>query len=146
VTTARIGLLLLAAAMFAACGTAAAQTATGSTRQPLAAGLPPASAVQPPLAAALGHLAAALPSPTPLAAPTSIAVTFSHLPPGNYQVHLHAICSGQQGYHLAYLPNLVVGAGHAGQIQVPAGDFGRAWCVIVYSDAVHSIVLTTQRI
>jgi hypothetical protein len=138
-------MLLLAAAMFVACGTAGSPNTTASTRQPLAAGLPPASVVQP-LAAALGRVAATLPSPTPPAPPTSIAVAFSHLPPGTYQVHLHAICNGQQGYHLAYLPNLVVGAGHVGQIQVPAADLGRGWCLIVYSDAVHSTVLTTHRI
>ncbi len=140
-------MLLLASAMFVACGTAASPNVPASARRPLAAGLPPASAFQPPIAAALGRVVATLPSPTPSAPPTSsTTVAFSHLPPGTYQVHLHAVCSGQQGYHLAYLPNLVVGAGHTGQIQVPAADLGRGWCLIVYSDAVHSIVLTTQRI
>lgn len=140
-------MLLLAAAVFGACGTDTSSNVPASGRQPLAAELPAASAIQPPIDAALGRVIATLPSPTPSAPPTSsTTVAFSHLPPGTYQVHLHAICSGQQGYHLAYLPNLVVGSGHVGQIQVPAADFGRGWCVIVYSDAVHSIVLTTQRI
>jgi hypothetical protein len=140
-------MLFLAAAVFVACGPAASPNVAGSPRQQLAAGLPPASVIQPPIVAALGQVAATLPSPTPSAPPpSSTTVAFSHLPPGTYQVHLHAICNGGQGYHLAYLPNLAVGAGHIGQIQVPAADLGRGWCVIVYSDAVHSIVLTTQRI
>jgi hypothetical protein len=139
-------MLLLAAALFVACGATVSPSATSTMRQPLAVVLPPASVVQPPIAAALGQAAATLPSPTPPAPPTSNAVAFSHLPPGTYQVHLHAICNGSQGYLLAYLPNLFIGPGHTGQIQVPAGDFGRGWCVIVYSDAVHSIVLTTRPI
>ena len=78
--------------------------------------------------------------------PEALPVAFSHVPPGAYQVHLHSICSGSQAYHLAYLPNLVVGASHSGQVQVPVSDFGRGWCVIVYADAARSIVLVTQRI
>jgi hypothetical protein len=73
-------------------------------------------------------------------------VFFSHLPPGTYQVHLHAICNGSQGYHLAYLPDLVVGPTHSGQLTVPTADFGRGWCVIVYADSVRNIVLVTQPI
>ncbi len=138
-------MLLLAAAMVVACGVGTTPAATASMRQPLPAGLPPASVVKPPIAAALGPVAAALSRPT-APAPSPTTVTFSHLPPGTYEVHLHAICNGEQGYHLAYLPNLFVGAGHTGQIHLPARDFGRGWCVIVYSDAVHNIVLTTQPI
>jgi len=78
--------------------------------------------------------------------PTALPVGFSHLPPGTYQVHLHAVCSGRQGYHLAYLPALVVGAAHTGQVPVPTADFGRGWCVIVYADAILNIVLVTRPI
>jgi len=78
--------------------------------------------------------------------PGALPVGFSHLPPGTYQVHLHAICNGSQGYHLAYLPDLVVGAAHTGKVVVPTADFGRGWCLIVYSDAARNIVLVTQPI
>jgi hypothetical protein len=61
-------------------------------------------------------------------------------------VHLHAICSGAQAYHLAYLPDLVVGAAHSGRVLVPIADFGHRWCVIVYANAALNVVLATQRI
>lgn len=91
-------------------------------------------------------VAAPVVHPTGPRIPAALPVGFSHLPPGTYQVHLHAICNGNQGYHLAYLPDLVVGAAHTGQVQVPTADFGRGWCVIVYSDAARNIVLVTQPI
>jgi len=118
-------MLVLACAMLVSCG-AGALAAT------------PASILKP--------VAAAVPHPSRAAAPSHLPVAFSHLPPGTYQVHLHAICSGSQGYHLAYLPDLVVGSAHTGQVLVPTSDFGRGWCVIVYADAARSIVLVTQPI
>lgn len=93
-----------------------------------------------------GPVAVALPHPRVAAGPLQLPVGFSHISPGTYIVHLHAICSGSQGYHLAYLPDLVVGSAHTGQILVPTVDFGRGWCVIVYADAARSIVLVTQLI
>jgi len=78
--------------------------------------------------------------------PAALPVGFSHLPPGTYQVHLHSICSGNQRYHLAYLPDLVVGAAHTGQVLVPTAEFGRGWCLIVYSDPARNIVLVTKPI
>ena len=91
-------------------------------------------------------VAAPVVHPTGPRMPAALPVGFSHLPPGTYQVHLHAICNGNQGYHLAYLPDLAVGAAHAGQVLVPTADFGRGWCVIVYSDTARNIVLVTQSI
>jgi len=63
-----------------------------------------------------------------------------------YPVHLHSICDGSQSFHLAYLRSLSVGPAHSGAISVPAADFGRGWCVIVYADAAASRVLAVQRI
>lgn len=103
---------------------------------------PPAAAP----ASILKPVDAAVPHPSRPAVPSQLPVVFSHLPPGTYQVHLHAICSGSQGYHLAYLPNLIVGSAHTGQVVVPTSDFGRGWCVIVYADAARNIVLVTQPI
>jgi hypothetical protein len=119
---------MLASAMLVACSPQPASGVamdTGTSRQPVAA----------PVVHPIGpRIPAALP------------VGFSHLPPGTYEVHLHAICGGSQRYHLAYLPGLVVGAAHTGQVLVPTADFGRGWCVIVYADAVRNIVLVTQPI
>ena len=78
-------------------------------------------------------------------APAMRPVTFTGLPSGTYPVHLHLICSGRQGFHLAYLPSLRV-AGSTGTISVPAADFGHSWCVIVYANPSLSAVLTTRRI
>lgn len=124
----KISILLLACALVAACGAgrqAQVNTSSGSTRQ---------SVVAPVVHARAPSL------------PSAVPVGFSHLPPGTYRVHLHAICSGSQAYHLAYLPDLVVGATHSGQVLVPIADFGRGWCVIVYADGPLNIVLATERI
>lgn len=113
-------------------------------RQPLVAAVPhvkvPAFQSLQPMAAA------AAPQLSGPAAPSHRPVGFANVPAGTYQVHLHAICSGRQGYHLAYLPNLRVGSTQGGQILVPAEDFGRGWCVIVYADAARNVVLVTRPI
>jgi hypothetical protein len=122
-------LLLLASLLFASCGaagTANLNRTLDTSRQPIVA--------------PVGH-----PVPTPRW-PSALPVAFSHVPPGTYAVHLHSICNGGQAYHIAYLPNLVVGASHSGQVVVPTSDFGRGWCVIVYSNASLQVVLVTQRI
>ena len=119
---------MLAMAMLVACGPEPASGATlnpGVSRQPVAAPV-----VRP-----------AGPS-----IPSFLPVGFWHLPPGTYQVHLHAICNGRQAYYLAYLPDLVVGAAHTGKVLVATPDFGRGWCVIVYADPALNVVLVTQRI
>jgi hypothetical protein len=59
---------------------------------------------------------------------------------GNYPVHLHRICSGSQGYHLAYLPYLSVSSAGSGEIAVPAGYFGQGWCVVVYANRAQTSV------
>jgi hypothetical protein len=92
------------------------------------------------------HVATAISRPSVSGLPPELPVAFSHLPPGTYTVHLHSICSGRQAFHLAYLPDLVVGPDHTGQVLVPTTDFGRGDCVIVYADPVLSIVLVTQHI
>jgi hypothetical protein len=127
-TAMRVSILLLACVTLAACGAAATgqlNANSGATRQPIVA--PVAHPVAP-------------------EAPSALPVPFSHVPPGSYRVHLHSICSGSQAYHLAYLPALVVGTSHSGQVLVPSVDFGRGWCVIVYADAVHNVVLETHQI
>lgn len=124
----KIAILLVACAVLAGCGAdqpAQLKASSGSTRQ---------------------SIAVPVVHPRAPGLPSALPVGFSHLPPGTYQVHLHAICSGLQGYHLAYLPNLVVGAGHSGHVLVPIADFGRGWCVIVYADAALNVVLATHRI
>lgn len=124
----RIATLLLAFAMLVGCGASSSNSTIAQ-----------AASMQRPAAAAIPH-------PSVPALPSELPVVFSHLPPGTYQVHLHKICSGIQGYHLAYLPDLVVGPAHIGQLLVPRSDFSRGWCVIVYADAARNIVLVTQPI
>jgi hypothetical protein len=121
-------MLLLAFAMLVGCGASSSNSTVAQ-----------AASMQQPVAAPIPH-------PSVPALPSELPVVFSHVPPGTYQVHLHKICSGIQGYHLAYLPDLVVGPAHTGQLLVPRSDFSRGWCVIVYADAVRNIVLVTQPI
>lgn len=120
-------MVLLSCLVLISCGIepSNAATAQASMRQPVAA--------------PLSHVKA--PSP-----PSALPIGFSNVPPGTYAVHLHSMCSGRQTYHLAYLPDLAVGSAHTGQILVPAADFGRGWCVIVYSDAARNVVLATHAI
>jgi superoxide dismutase, Cu-Zn family len=76
-------------------------------------------------------------SATPTAAATSAAtrnVTFTELHMGTFPVHLHSACNGSQSFHIAVLGNLMVNSSGTGTIAVAAGDFGRGWCLIVYSD------------
>jgi hypothetical protein len=114
--------------MVVACG-------TSPSHDPIAQG----ASMQRPVSTATAH-------PSVSAQPLELPVAFSHLPPGTYTVHLHAICNGRQAFHLAYLPDLLVGPDHAGRVMVPTADFGRRHCVIVYADAVRNIVLVTQPI
>lgn len=130
--------LLVAAFLVAGCGSAAAVATGVPAPSPVAAA--PAAEITPSPSPAPG-----VSQPAP-AAPVAIPVTFSHISPGTYGVHLHSRCIGSQGYHLAYLPNLRVGPALQGSILVPSSDFGRGWCVIVYADARLSVVLTTRRI
>ncbi|HSS94620.1 MAG TPA: hypothetical protein VLR46_11595 [Candidatus Dormibacteraeota bacterium] len=142
----RIAILLVLAAVVVSCGSGTSDVAKAATRQRVAVAVPALASALPPFATALGPVVASVAPPAAVVASSRGLVTFAHLTPAAYEVHLHAICSGQQGYHLAYLPQLVVGSAHTGSIQVPAADFGRGWCVIVYSDPVRSIVLTTRPI
>ena len=87
----------------------------------------------------------ATPAPAP-PAPSTNSVAFSGLAPGTYPVHLHSICNGRQSFHIAYLPNLGVGAGGAGSIDLPAADFGRGWCVVVYANAALTRVAAFRSI
>jgi hypothetical protein len=75
-----------------------------------------------------------LPPPPPPPPPQYLAVGFTGLAPGSYPVHLHAICNGRQGYHIAYLPELNVSAAGSGAVEVPAAYFGKGWCLVVYAN------------
>jgi hypothetical protein len=121
-------MLLLACATLVACGATPSKNAIAQ-----------GASMQRPVATATSR-------PSVSALPPELPVAFSHLPPGTYTVHLHAICNGRQSFHLAYLPDLLVGPDHTGQVLVPTADFGRGHCVIVYADPVRNIVLVTQPI
>ncbi len=73
-------------------------------------------------------------------------VSFSGFAAGSYPVHLHRVCNGRQGYHLAYLPYLSISAAGTGGIPVPAGDFGNGWCVVVYANPAATVVVAYRPI
>ena len=92
--------------------------------------------------------------PTPTATPTPTGgttsqtkdVTLAGLAPGTYPVHLHSRCDGSQGFHITGLDNLVITRQGQGRIAVPNADFGKGWCVIVYTNASLQNVLATRMI
>ena len=73
-------------------------------------------------------------------------VGFAGLAPGSYPVHLHRICSGLQGYHLAYLPDLAISVAGSGGIAVPAAAFGNGWCLVVYANRAQTSVVAYRPI
>jgi len=83
-------------------------------------------------------------SAPPLAGSRTATVYFSNLPAGSYPVHLHARCNASQGYHITVIGFLAVAANGQGAISVPAQDFGRGWCLIVYGSTSLQTVLTTR--
>jgi hypothetical protein len=96
--------------------------------------LPASFATEPSPSTAPDATPIATPLPAPPAGPPDLLfVGFAGLAPGSYSVHLHRVCSGFQGYHLASLPDLAISAAGSGELAVPAGDFGQGWCVIVYA-------------
>lgn len=90
---------------------------------------------------------AARPSPTP--APTTAGmttVTFSGLPMGTFRVHLHSVCNGSQSFHIAVMQSVVVDSSGQGSISVGSSNFGRGWCLIVYTTPALTSVLATKSI
>jgi Cu-Zn family superoxide dismutase len=87
------------------------------------------------------------PTPTASAATAGMRnVTFTGLHMGTFPVHLHSRCNGSQSFHITVLDNLVVNSSGSGTVAVPAGDFGRGLCLIVYSDASLRTVAATRAI
>jgi predicted lipoprotein with Yx(FWY)xxD motif len=111
---------------------------------------PGGTAIEPPVAASTPAPAAGtqapLPPPPALPPPSGNAVSFAGLPQGVYPVHIHSACNGSQNFHIAVLQSLAVGPNGSGSIAVPAGDFGRGSCVIVYTNASLRAVLTARTI
>lgn len=71
-------------------------------------------------------------------------VYFTGLPAGSYPVHLHNRCNANQAFHITVIGYLAVESNGQGAISVPAQDFGRGWCLIVYGNTSLSNVLTTR--
>lgn len=61
-------------------------------------------------------------------------------------MHLHSRCNGNQAFHITALQSLRIANGGSGTIEIPRSYFGRGLCVIVYSNAALSMVLTTREI
>lgn len=147
---ARRFVLCLLPPLLLGCGSSAiaAQSAPSGPRPvaSAAAPSPPPTGASPPASPSPAPEATPIATPTPEPAPPPRPeaafgyVRFSGLAAGTYPVHLHRICNGGQGYHLAYLPNLAISAAGAGQIVVPARDFGQGWCLVVYGNRAQTLV------
>jgi hypothetical protein len=147
-------LLLLLPLLLISCSSAAtAAQSVPSGPMPTSAGagpspLPAAAtdpAPSPSTTAAATPIATPPPAP-PAAPPDPLFVGFAGLAPGSYPVHLHRICSGLQGYHLAYLPDLAISAAGSGGIAVPAADFRNGWCLVVYANRAQTSVVAYRPI
>jgi hypothetical protein len=143
-------LLALCAVLLVSCGSLPEAAQAAPARPPAAsASAAPVSAPAPtpspsPIAVAATPLP---PAPTdPPAQLSEFTVAFQGLRPGTYPVHLHSICNGRQGYHLAYLPSLSISAMSTGGISVPAMDFGHGWCVVVYANRALTAVAAYRTI
>lgn len=80
----------------------------------------------------------------PLAGSRTATVYFSSLPAGSHPVHLHARCSSSSAFHITVIGFLAVASNGQGAISVPAQDFGRGWCLIVYGGPTLQSVLTMR--
>lgn len=83
-------------------------------------------------------------SAPPLAGSRTATVYFSGLPAGSYPVHLHNRCDAAPGFHITVIGFLAVESNGQGAMSVPAQDFGRGWCLIVYGSPSLQSVLTTR--
>jgi|SRR5215467_13097354 len=127
--------VLMAVLMLAvgACGTQ--YVATGRSAVPSVSPSPASSFVPPQIQ----------PSDAPPVEGSRVAtVYFAHLPPGAHPVHLHTRCNASPGFHIAVVGYLAVASNGRGAISVPAEDFGRGWCLIVYNSASLQTVLVTR--
>ncbi|HEY8679678.1 MAG TPA: hypothetical protein VIN01_01360 [Candidatus Dormibacteraeota bacterium] len=146
----RRALLCLLPLLLLACGSpATASQAAPGPPVPTAAPADPSAApaaTEPPPSPSPATEATPIATPTPAPPPPPQPqpdfgyLRFTGLAAGNYPVHLHRICSGSQGYHLAYLPYLSVSSAGSGEIAVPAGYFGQGWCVVVYANRAQTSV------
>ena len=143
-------LIALSAVLLVSCGSLsqAAQAAPSKPATPSASAAPVSAPTPSPSPSPIAVAATPLPpAPTdPPAQASDFTVAFQGLRPGTYPVHLHSICNGRQGYHLAYLPNLYVSAMSTGGISVPAMDFGHGWCVVVYANRALTAVAAYRTI
>jgi hypothetical protein len=81
-------------------------------------------------------------APAP-ALPAQMTVSLGALAPGTYTVHLHTICNGGTAFHITTL-----GFVNASEpvLTLPAGDFGKGWCLVLYTDPSATKVVTYRPI
>jgi hypothetical protein len=75
-----------------------------------------------------------------------MTVRFNQLPAGSHPIHLHSICSGTQNFHLATIGAIAPDAAGGASVTLSTSDFGRGWCLIVYTDASLTRVLNYRPI
>ncbi|HEX6348214.1 MAG TPA: hypothetical protein VF160_02350 [Candidatus Dormibacteraeota bacterium] len=109
----------------------------GSVAALLALGLALVAAPSPPVVEAP---AVTVPAPAP--APASLTATLGPLAPGTYTVHLHTICNGGPAFHITTIGFVRVGPDGGAAVTLPAGDFGKGWCLVVYTDPSATRVVT----
>jgi glucose/arabinose dehydrogenase len=150
------GLLVVASIALAACGSAAAARQAAAPAAPtgapsMAPAATPAPSSEPaptpaPTPAATPEPVAAAPAPPAPPPPATMTVRFNQLPAGSHPIHLHSICSGTQNFHLATIGAIAPDAAGGASVTLSTNDFGRGWCLIVYTDASLTRVLNYRPI
>lgn len=127
--------VLMAMLMLAAGACGNQSVTTGRSAAPSASPSPASSFVPPPIQPS---------NAPPLAGSRTATVYFSSLPAGSHPVHLHARCSASPAFHITVIGYVAVASNGQGAISVPAQDFGRGWCLIVYGSPTLQTVLATR--
>src|SRR5205814_4523644 len=123
----RLAATALVVLALAACGTPRAGQAP-----PLREAAAPAQQLMPTPQADLAAPVIAAPArPQAPAVPTQMTVSLGALGAGTYTVHLHTICNGGTAFHITTIGFV---SGSQPVLTLPAADFGKGWCLVVYTD------------
>jgi hypothetical protein len=137
-----------ATALRAAVTTPAATPSAASTPSPTpSAEATPIPTPEPTPTATPEPVAAAAPAPAPPPPPpASMTVRFGQLAPGSHPIHLHSICNGTQNFHITTIGAIAPDGAGGASVTLPTSDFGRGWCLVVYTDASLTRVLNYRPI
>ena len=98
--------------------------------------------VAPPAPPVIEAPAVTAPAPAPAPPPATLTAALGPLAAGTYTVHLHTICNGGPAFHITTIGFVTVGPDGGATVTLPGGDFGKGWCLVVYTDPSATRVVT----